>query len=427
MAFTLDMPKLSPTMDEGTIAKWHVKEGDYVKEGALLLEITTDKATVEHTALDEGFLRMILIPEGKTASVNQPLAIFSENQEESIESFIPKEPKEPAKKETAPQAPATAETPAPTAQATLQEPAFLPEPPLESYSFEHPTGTKGRIKASPLAKKLAREQGLDLSTVKGTGPGGRITKDDLKLAQPANVVSFGKAEAPTLSPGSYEEIPLSPVRKVVAKRLQEAKSFVPHFYVKQVIDAEPLVSLREQLKALGNRVTFNDLVVRAAALTLRKHPEINAGYNSVNHTLIRFQTIDISVAASMEDGLITPIVRHADFKDVGQISVELKDLIARARKGKLAPHEYKGGSFCVSNLGMYGISEFLAVINPPQAAILAVGGIEEVARVRNGQLVAGKQMTLNLSVDHRVVDGADAAMFIKSLQHLLENPVALTI
>lgn len=338
---------------------------------------------------------------------------------------MPKTPEAPPTVEKPPEVVVKAPHPPKEAAPSLQ-PVFVPEPPLEEVpSLSHPP--RERLFATPLAKKLAKEQGLDLTTVKGTGPSGRITSHDLAKAQPQGLVAFGREEVPKEPAGSFEEIPLSPVRKIIAKRLQESKSFIPHFYVTQVIDAGPLFNLREELKQLDLKVTFNDLIIRATALALRKHPDVNTGFNSLNQTIVQFKTIDISIAVTVEAGLITPIIRHADYKNVGELSAEMRLLAEKARKGKLQEHEYKGGSFCISNLGMFGITEFAAVINPPQAAILAVGGIEERPVVKAGNVVAGKTLTLTLSVDHRVIDGALAAQFLKSLQHLLENPVALTI
>ncbi|NGX53738.1 MAG: Dihydrolipoyllysine-residue acetyltransferase component of pyruvate dehydrogenase complex [Chlamydiae bacterium] len=423
MPFTFTMPKLSPTMDEGTIAKWHKKEGEFVEAGETILEIATDKATVEHTALDEGWLRKILLPEGQNAIVNQPIAIFTETKDESIKDYVPEEIKVEAKVE----APAEKEKVI-VAAATPAGPTFTPEPPLEKYSLKEVAAIEGeRIIASPLAKRLAKEQGLDLTTVKGSGPGGRITSRDLEMAQPAGVVSFGKPESPVLQPGTYEEIPLTPVRKIIAERLQQSKSTIPHFYVKQIVDASPLIALREQLKNLDLKVTFNDMVIRAVALALRKHPNVNTGFHAAHQTIIQFKTIDIAVAVSIEDGLITPIIRHADHKNLGQIAQEIRLLAEKARKGKLSEEEYRGGSFSITNLGMFGITEFGAIINPPQAAILAIGGIEDRPVVKEGQVVAGKTLTLVISADHRVIDGVAAAQFLKTLQQLLENPVALTI
>ncbi len=428
MPFTVTMPKLSPTMEEGTITKWHKKEGDKVEAGEVLLEVATDKATVEYNALDEGFLRKILIASGAMATVNQPIAIFTEKANESIAGYEPKgtPPKEAPQEK---QQPKEEKTPMKqTSTPSMPQVAFQPEAPLENYAFEFPTSaiTK-RIPASPLAKKLAKDKGLDLTTVKGTGPGGRVTSKDLDLAQSDQVVTFGRREMPMMAPGSFEEVPLSPMRKVIATRLQQAKMSIPHIYVHQEIDAEPLFYAREQLKTGNLKVSVNDFIIRAAALALREHPHCNSGFNAATQSIILFKTIDISVAVSVEGGLITPIIRHADYKNIGEISLEIKELAARARAGKLQEKEYKGGSFTISNMGMYGITDFCAIINPPQAAILAVGGIEECARVKNGQVIAGKKMHLVVSADHRVIDGAEAAKWLKSLQKYLENPTLLTI
>ncbi len=434
MPFTLTMPKLSPTMEEGTIVKWRKKEGEFAKAGDVLFEVATDKATVEHNALDEGWLRKILIKEGESTVVNQPIAIFTEKKDESIEGYQPEGVvTKPSKPEAAP-VPAKEEAPAkeaastPKAAGAMQQPAFVPESPLAKYSFLGPQGeVAGRIPTSPLAKKIAKERGIDLTTIKGSGPNGRIMSRDLDLAQPAAVVTFGRREAPAFMPGTYEEAPLSPMRKVIAQRLQESKTFVPHFYCTQEILADKMVSLRAELATAGLKVSFNDFIMRASALALREHPNVNSGFNSVNNSLIRFKTIDIAVAVSLETGLITPIVRHADYKNLGQLSQEVKLLAARAREGKLSREEYVGGSFTVSNLGMFGISEFVAIINPPQAAILAIGGIEDKPIVKDGQVVPGKTMKLTLSADHRVLDGADGAKFLKTLQKYLENPSLLLL
>lgn len=423
------MPKLSPTMEEGVIAKWHKKEGDKVDAGELLLEVATDKATVEYNALDEGYLRKVLVREGGRAIVNQPIAIFTEKANESIAGYEPEGTKPPAAaKEEKPMKKEETVAPKAAVSATMQQPAFVPEAPLEKYEFGFPTGAaSGRTPASPLAKKLAKEKGLDLTTVKGSGPGGRVTSRDLDLAQPDQTVAFGKRELPTIAPGTFEEVALTPMRKVIAQRLQQAKTYIPHIYVRQEIDAQPLFEAREQLKNGHLKITFNDFVIRACALALREHPSANSGFDSVNQAIILFKTVDISVAVTVEGGLITPIIRHADFKNLGEISLEMKELAMRAKTGKLKPEEYKGGSFTVSNMGMFGVSDFTAIINPPQAAILAVGGIEERPCVRNGAVVVGKRMNIILSADHRVLDGAEAAKFIKTIQKYLENPSLLLI
>lgn len=428
MPFTLTMPKLSPTMATGTIAKWHKKVGDKVEVGDLLIEVSTDKATVEHNALDEGFLREILIQEGEDAIVNQPIAIFTETKEESIEGYKPEGETPTAAPVVEKEKKQTEEPLKKVEKGITAAAAFVPEEPLENYTFEMPTESVGkRIKSSPLAKRLAKEQGLDLTTVKGTGPGGRITSEDLEMAQKAGPVVFGHREMPTVKPGTYEEEKLSPIGKVIAQKLRDAKTFIPHIYVQQTINAQPLAAVYEQLRNVNIKVTYNDFVIRACALALRQHPDVNSGFNSVNNTIIRFKTIDIAVAVSTPSGLITPIIRHADFKNLGEIGVEIRNLAQRAKEGGLELHEFKGGSFTVSNLGMYGITDFKAIINPPQAAILAVGGIQDVPVVKNNQVVPGKTMSLTLSADHSVLDGVASAKFLKTVQNYLENPSCLLI
>jgi pyruvate dehydrogenase E2 component (dihydrolipoamide acetyltransferase) len=434
MPFTLTMPKLSPTMEEGFIAKWHKKVGDHVEAGELLIDVATDKATVEFNAIDGGYLKKILIEEGKEAQVNQAIAIFTEEKDESIEGYTPEgikpEQKKPAEQEPEQEVKTTdAQQPVPSKKtAGLAQPAFIPEPPLETYEFTLPTQSADkRILASPLARKLAKEKGLDLSSIKGTGPDQRIMSHDLEKAQPLGKVSFSHGEAPKISPGTYELESLNPMRKVIAQRLQESKTFIPHFYVSQTVNVEPLVDLREQLRNVDVKLTFNDFVVRACALALRQHPNVNSGFDSVNQAIIRFKTVDIAVAVNVSAGLITPIIRHADYKNLGEISVEIRHLAKKAKEGKLETHEYKGGSFTVSNLGMFGVTDFQAIINPPQAAILSVSGISNVPVVKNGAVVPGKTMNITLSADHRVVDGVAGAEFIKTVQQFLENPASLLI
>jgi pyruvate dehydrogenase E2 component (dihydrolipoamide acetyltransferase) len=438
MPFTVTLPKLSPTMEDGTIAQWHKKEGEFVEAGEVLLEVSTDKATVEYNALDSGWLRKILVGDGQTALVNQPIAIFTEKKEESIEGYQPEgEAPVAAKPAAAALAPSTAAAapvapqPTPVApQPAVQQPSatFAPAKPLEDYHHAFPTeARRGRVPASPLARKLASERGLDLGSVKGTGPNGRVMSRDLKLSQPLQAVGFTPQELPETPPGTYEEHSLSQIRRASARRLLEAKTFIPHFYVTIELDAEPVFEMREQLKAGGVHVTFNDIVVRATALSLREHPNVNTGFNPVNQSIIYFKTIDVSVAVGLPEGLITPIIRHADYKNLGEISVEMKDLSQRARDGKLKPEEFQGGSFTVSNLGMFGVKEFQAIINPPQAAILSVSGILDAPVVKKGQVVAGKVMHLSLSSDHRVVDGVAASKFLQTLKGFLENPSLLLL
>ncbi len=424
MPFTLTMPKLSPTMEEGTIAKWRKKEGDFVKVGEVVFEIATDKATVEHAVLDAGYLRKIIVKEGESAIVNQPVGIFTEKKDESIEGYKPEgaAPREAAKTASAPAKAAEAPAAAPTQG--LAQPSFAPEPPLKNYEFP-PASVPSHVPASPLAKKIAKEKGIDLSTVKGSGPGHRVVSSDLALGQPDLPVTFGRHERPKVAPGTFEEEKMSPMRKVIAQRLQAAKTFIPHFYVTMEVRAERVLDAREQLKKLGHKISINDFVVRACALALREHPEVNSGFNSADQTLIRFKTVDISVAVALPDGLITPIVRHADYKNLGEISAEIRVLAQKAKEGKLQKEEYVGGSFTVSNLGMYGVSDFVGIINPPQAALIAIGAIEDRAVVEDHLIVPGKVMRLTLSGDHRVIDGAIGAQFLQTVKKFLENPTSL--
>jgi len=435
MPFTLTMPKLSPTMEEGTIAKWHKVEGDFVESGELLMEVATDKATVEHTAIDEGYLRKIIITEGGEAIVNQAIAIFTEQSDESIEGYSPEGASPPVPAEIEPVAEGNVASiekegkPVSLAGTTgIMQPQFVPVPPLENFDLsQYSIPLTDRIKASPVAKKIANEKGLDISSVKGTGPGGRVVKKDLEKAQSSGDFAFGRREIPTKIPGSYQEEKLSPIRKIVSRRLQESKTFIPHFYVTQTVSADALFEFRKQLRNLDLKVSFNDCVVRACALALRKYPVANSGFNTVNNTIINYETIDISVAVSMPEGLITPIVRHADYKNLGEISQEIRFLARRAKEGKLEAHEYQGGSFTVSNLGMYGVTDFKAIINPPQSCILAVGGILDVPVIKNGIVVPGKTMNITLSADHRVVDGVAAAEFVNCVKKYLENPSSLIV
>jgi pyruvate dehydrogenase E2 component (dihydrolipoamide acetyltransferase) len=422
MPYTVYMPKLSPTMESGTIVKWHKKVGDQVSADDLLFEVATDKATIEYNAIDSGWLAKIIVDENKEASVNQPVAILTEKKGESIEGYTPENiggeiAAQPVKEEVKPAA-----APAPRAQPAFTPPPAAPQVAAPVVKAE----PSGRVLASPLAKKLASEKGLDISSVKGSGPSGRVMSRDLESATPASQVQQGRA-LPNIAPGSFTEETLSPMRKVISQRLQESKSYIPHFYVQQTIDAEPLAAFRDQLKQTNHNISFNDCIVKACALVLRTHPVINSGFNSSNNSIIHYQTVDVAVAVSIPNGLITPIIRYADYKGLLEISQEIKALAVRAKAGKLDVHEYQGGSFTISNLGMFGTTSFKAIINPPQGAILAVGGILDAPVVKNGVVVAGKVMHLTLSVDHRVIDGVAAAEFMSALQKVLENPVSMLI
>ncbi len=407
MPFTVYMPKLSPTMTEGVIAKWHKKVGDRVESGDVLLEISTDKATVEHAALDEGFLRVIIGNDGDKIQVNDPICVFTETKDESIEGFVAKPLAEKAIKPQVAAAPVAAEK----AQVTA---------PVAVKSTE-------RVKASPLAKKLAKERNLDLAAISGTGPSGRIMSRDLEKVQAQAAPAATKPECQAVSTGPsplpYTVEALTPMRAVIGARLQESKSNIPHFYVRQDVDAGPISALREELKKLEKSVTINDFIIKAVATALKKHPEINSGFDAQKRAALRYSRVDICVAVTIPGGLITPIVFDAARKSLSQISQEVKLLAGKAREGKLLPTEFQGGSFTISNLGMYGVDEMTAIINPPQGAILGVGAASDTPVVKNGQVVPGKKMTFTLSCDHRLIDGAEAAQFMRTLKELIENPI----
>lgn len=415
MPFTVTMPKLSPTMEKGTIAKWHKAEGEFVDAGDLIVEIATDKATIEYNALDSGWLRRRLLADGSEAAVNEPIAIFTEEESESIDGY-------------AVSAVNTAKIENQAAPQPLK-PAneVVTQSPVLSAVTSSPVA-ETRIIASPLAKRLAVARNIDLRDVVGTGPGKRIMKRDLDgVSSKSEQVKSTAAIQPMFQAGSYVEVSLSPVRQIIAERLQVAKSTIPHFYVQQTINAENLISLREQLKKHEMKVTFNDLIIKGCALALKKHPEVNCGFNTARKTLMQFKTIDISVAVSIADGLITPIIPHVDYKSVFEISELVKILSTKAKEGKLQPHEFQGGSFTISNLGMFGVTSFQAIINPPQAAILSVGAIVDQAIIKDGTIVAGKVLHLTLSVDHRAIDGAVTASFLATLKYVLESPAVLLV
>jgi pyruvate dehydrogenase E2 component (dihydrolipoamide acetyltransferase) len=438
MPFTVTLPKLSPTMEGGVVVKWHKKVGDAIAAGDLLIEVSTDKATVEYQALDKGFLREILVPEGMEAKVNQPIAVCTVKADESIAGYTPEWAGggAPAASPAAPaQAPAPALAPKPTPAAPVRPapkkvaaPGPVAPHPVVSTRERVPFGSsQGRVQASPYAKKIAAQQNLDVGSVAGTGPGGRVLARDLAAAAPLSPVAFGRRDTPQLPAGSATLEELSPMRKVIGERLLESKTTIPHFYLSMAVDAGPMMALREQLTAWGLKVTVNDLVTRATALALREHPQVNSGFDPHTPGIVRYQTVDISIAVAIPAGLITPIITHADTKHLGQISAEVKELAARAKEGKLHPHEFQGGSFTISNLGMYGVGSFFPIINPPQAAILGVGGVEEVPVVHNGAVVPGKRLHLSLAADHRVVDGAEGAQFLKTLKLFLEHPAGLLV
>jgi pyruvate dehydrogenase E2 component (dihydrolipoamide acetyltransferase) len=426
MSINILMPALSPTMTEGKLAKWHVKAGDAVKSGQVVCEIETDKATMEVEAVDEGKVGQIVVPEGtEGVAVNAVIAVLLEEGEKA--GAAPAAAPAPAKAEAKPAAPA----PAPAASAPPPKPAAAPA--------SQPAVSSGgqRIFASPLARRIASEKGIDLAGIKGTGPHGRIVKADVEGAKPgATPAAAPAAGAPRAAPAAAQpimtapgdqRIPHSAVRKVIARRMLESKQTVPHFYLTMEMEIDALLAARAAINVVaekkGAKVSVNDMVITACAKALRDHPECNASWTE--DEMIQYGAVDISVAVATDRGLITPIVRNADMKGAAQISIEMKDLAARAKSGKLKLEEFQGGGFTISNLGMFGIKEFGAIINVPQAMILAVGAGEERVVARKGQMVIRNMMSVTLAVDHRVVDGAMGAQFMQTLKAYVEQPAAM--
>lgn len=397
MPITILMPALSPTMTEGNLAKWHKKEGDKVKAGDLIAEIETDKAIMEVEAVDEGILGRILVPEKtENVKVNQPIALILEEGEaaSSLDDFK-------VVQEATPKASNTADIVV-LNQVSTQK-ALL-------------TNTQeNRIFASPLAKRIASQKNIPLDTIQGSGPHGRIIRQDVENYQPVQKATNA----------SVELIPHTLMRKTIAKRLVEAKSTIPHFYLTLDCDITDLIALRAQFNALkeDQKISINDFLIRASALALQKVPEVNASWS--DEGIVRHPTSDVSVAVSVPNGLITPIVFNAHDRNVSDISVQMKDYVARAKLSKLKPEEYQGGTFSLSNLGMFGIKDFAAIINPPQSAILAVGAGIEMPVVKNGAIVIRSMMSCTLSVDHRVIDGSMGAQFLSVFKNLVENPLSL--
>lgn len=384
-------------MEEGTIVKWHKKVGDLVHAGDVVFEIATDKATVEHTALDDGYVRKILIEEGKKAKVNDIVALLTAEANSPIDLPTPKVVAQPQ-------------------QAVA--PAKTPTTPIK------PTDEK-RVFASPLARKIAAERGLNLEEIKGSGPRGRITSEDLSqtTTPQSSIPSYTlPAETPR---GLYEEIAFTPMRKAIADKLTYAKTHIPHFYLSMELNVTKLVQTRAELKALEAPFTINDFIIKACAQALFNHPTVCSSFDEQKQMVRLHKDVDIAVAVTVPNGLITPILKNANVKSLSALSKEIKELAARAKEGKLRPEEYTGGAFTISNLGMYGIDTFHAIINPPQCAILAIGAVTKKPVVVNDAIIAQDMMTMTLSCDHRVVDGVAAAEFMKTLGKLLENPLLI--
>ncbi len=424
------MPALSPTMTEGNLTKWLKKEGDVVKAGQVIAEIETDKATMEVEAVDEGKIVKIVIPAGSQGvKVNALIAILAE-EGESDEAALAGV-KAPAAINAPSASPSLAE--AQSASLLGKASSALPTRGRESASSAASavSHTGNRVIASPLAKRIAEQSGINLNNVRGTGPNGRIVKADLenasvpvRSAASAPSVGLDVVDYATKLGMAFDEQPNSSVRKVIAKRLSESKQQVPHFYLSVDCELDALLDLRKQLnEAAGTKISVNDFIIRATALALKKIPAANASWT--DNAILLYKNVDVSVAVATPNGLITPIIKKADSKTLSQISSEMKDLAARARDGKLRPEEFMGGGFSISNLGMFGVKSFSAIINPPQSCILAVGAGEQRAVVKNGALAIATVMTVTLSVDHRSVDGSVGAEFLQAFKPLIEKPHAL--
>jgi pyruvate dehydrogenase E2 component (dihydrolipoamide acetyltransferase) len=425
MATNILMPALSPTMTEGNLARWLKQEGDRIKAGDVIAEIETDKATMEVEAVDEGILGRILVPAGtQGVKVNDVIAVLVEAGEAV-----------PAAGAAPKAAAAPAATPAPVAAPVAAAPAPVAAP-----------ASGDRVFASPLARRMAAQAGVDISKIAGSGPNGRIVKADVDAAlsrgpAPASAAAPAAAPAPIAAPrpaapvaitAPHTAVPNSSMRKVIARRLAESKATIPHFYVSTDVEIDALLKIRADLNARSPKdgpgaykLSVNDLVIKATAVTLRRFPNVNSMWTE--DAILQLHDVDISVAVSIPDGLITPIVKGADIKGLAAISNEMKDLAARAKSGKLKPEEFQGGGFSISNMGMYGVRDFAAIINPPQAGILAVSAGEQRPVVKNGALAIATVMTLTLSVDHRVIDGALAAEFLQALKRNIEDPLSLML
>ena len=422
MATNILMPALSPTMTEGNLARWLKQEGDRIKAGDVIAEIETDKATMEVEAVDEGILGRILVPAGtQGVKVNDVIAVLVEAGE-----AVP----------AAGAAPKAAAAPAATPALVAAPVAAAPAPVAAPASGD-------RVFASPLARRMAAQAGVDISKIAGSGPNGRIVKADVDAAlsrgpapvaaaAPAPLVAAPRPAAPVAITAPHTAVPNSSIRKVIARRLAESKATIPHFYVSTDVEIDALLKIRADLNTRSPKdgpgaykLSVNDLVIKATAVTLRRFPNVNAMWTE--DAILQLHDVDISVAVSIPDGLITPIVKNADIKGLAAISNEMKDLAARAKSGKLKPEEFQGGGFSISNMGMYGVKDFAAIINPPQAGILAVSAGEQRPVVKNGALAIATVMTLTLSVDHRVIDGALAAEFLQALKRNIEDPLSLML
>jgi len=422
MAEVVYMPKLSDTMTEGVVAAWNKKVGDSVKEGEILAEIETDKATMEFESFFDGVLLHIGVETGKSAPVNSILAIIGQAGED-ISSLLTTAPAATTVEEkVVEEAPKTTTVPNPAP--LVVTPTVIAETPK---AIPLASNTSGRVFASPLAKKIAEEKGIDINSVGGTGEGGRIVKRDVDHYTP-----YTPAErAPIVNNAvagveSFTDEPVSQMRKTIARRLAESKFTAPHFYLTLDINMENAIAARKALNSMeGIKVSFNDMVIKAVAHALKQNPNVNSSW--MGDFIRRNQHVHIGVAVAVEDGLLVPVVRFADTKGLVQISAEVREYAKKAKDKKLQPSDWEGNTFTISNLGMFGIESFTAIVNPPDSCILAIGGIKEVPVVKNGQVVPGNVMKVTLSCDHRVVDGATGAAFLQTFKQFMENPVSMLL
>lgn len=425
MAEIVRMPKLSDTMTEGVVAEWHKKVGDKVAEGDLIAEIETDKATMEFESFFDGVLLHIGVEKGGSAPVNAVLAVIGEAGEDVKALLASAGNAAPAK---ADKVEAKVEAVAEPVIATPNPEPVVSAPESAPAAISNSSANGERIFASPLAKKMAADKGISLAAVAGSGENHRIVKRDIENYQPGVAASSGSGIPMTASVGveSFTEVPNSQMRKAIARTLSASKFSAPHFYLKMEVDMDNAIAARESINADGEvKISFNDMVVKAVAAALRRHPKVNADWMGES---IRYNNhIHVGVAVAVEDGLVVPVVKFTDTKGFAQIGAEIKDLASRAKTKKLQPAEMEGGTFAVSNLGMFGIEDFTSIINPPNGCILSVGQIKSTPVVKNGQVVPGNVMKLSLSCDHRVVDGAVGSAFLKTLKELLESPAKMLI
>jgi len=430
MAIKIEMPKLSDTMEEGVIAKWNIKEGDDVSSGDIIAEVETDKATMEVEAFDDGKVLKILVDEGDAVPLGGLLAVIGEEGED-ISDILEGAGDEDGGSSDSEKAEEGSEKKEKTKESKKEFDPILGDlngkgPDKKKEEKATSSSDDGRIKASPLAKKMAEDKGIDLASVDGSGPEGRIIKRDIEEYEPAKEKAETTVSVPVYDSEESEETKISQMRKAIARRLSESKFTSPHFYETIDIDMEAAIAARKGLNEMSEvKISFNDIVVKACSVALRRHPAINSSW--MDDVIRKHGDVNVAVAVAIDEGLMTPVIKHSDKKNLRQISAETRELAGLARDRKLQPEQMEGSTFTISNLGMFGIEEFTAIINPPNACILAVGAIRDVPVVKNGEVVPGKRMKVTLSSDHRVVDGAKAAEFLNTLQKLLENPLAMLL